>query len=60
MQQAQQINQKAKHRIIGLTIETRPEYVTDENLRFWRELGVTRVEMGVQSMFDDVLEVNKR
>ncbi len=60
LQQAQQINQKAKHRIIGLTIETRPEYVSDENLIFWRELGVTRVEMGVQSMFDDVLEANKR
>ena len=60
LEEAQQINQDAKHRIIGLTIETRPEYVTHENLRFWRELGVTRVEMGVQSMFDEVLEANKR
>jgi len=39
------INETATCRIIGLTIETRPEYVTDENCRLRRELGVTRVEM---------------
>lgn len=38
-------NESTTHRIIGLTIETRPEYVTDANCQFWRELGVTRIEM---------------
>lgn len=54
------INQTAWSRIIWLTLETRPEYVTDENCLFWREIWVTRIEMGIQSMFDDVLDANKR
>lgn len=53
-------NESAAHRIIGLTIETRPEYVTDENCQFWRELGVTRIEMGVQSLDEQILKLNKR
>lgn len=43
-----------------MTIETRPEYVTDTNCQLWRKLGVTRLEIGIQSMYDDVLEANKR
>lgn len=54
------INETATHRMIGLTIETRPEYVTDENCKLRRKLGITRLEVGIQSMFDDVLEANKR
>jgi len=56
----QKHNEKAKHRIIGLTLETRPDYIdTDEIINF-RKLGCTRVELGVQSLFDDVLKLNKR
>lgn len=54
------LNEIASCRVIWLTIETRPEYVTEENCLFRRSLGVTRVEMGIQSMFDDVLTANKR
>lgn len=54
------INETAGNRMIGLTIETRPEYVTHENCRLRREMGITRIEMGIQSMFDDVLDTNKR
>ncbi len=54
------INETAAHRMIWLTIETRPEYVTDENCRLWRELGITRLEMGIQSTNDTVLDMNKR
>ncbi|HRU50304.1 MAG TPA: radical SAM protein, partial [Candidatus Absconditabacterales bacterium] len=60
IQEAITINETANNRIIGLTVETRPEFITDENCRFWRELGVTRLEIGVQSLYDDVLEANKR
>lgn len=54
------INETAAHRMIGLTVETRPEYVTDENCQLWRELGITRLEMGIQSTNDTVLDMNKR
>ncbi|MCK9467071.1 MAG: radical SAM protein [Candidatus Absconditabacterales bacterium] len=60
IQEAIKINETANHRIIGLTVETRPEFITDVNCKFWRELGVTRLEIGVQSMYDDVLLANKR
>ena len=53
-------NETAKNRIIWLTIETRPDLVSHENCKFWRELWVTRVEMWIQSTNDEVLELNKR
>lgn len=58
--EAMKKNETAKHRIIWLTIETRPEFVTDQHCMFWRELGVTRIEMWVQSLDDEVLKANKR
>jgi len=58
--EALKTNESTAHRIIGLTIETRPEYVTDDNCQFRRELGVTRIEMGVQSLDETVLKLNKR
>ncbi|MEI8091971.1 MAG: hypothetical protein WCG98_07375 [bacterium] len=38
IQEAMKRNENAKHRVIGLTIETRPEYVTDKNCQKRREL----------------------
>lgn len=54
------INEDANCKIIWLTIETRAEFVTDKNCQFRRKLWVTRIEMWVQSLFDDVLEANGR
>ncbi len=50
-------NETAAHRVIGVTIETRPDYITPEEIRRLRELGVTRVELGVQSLEDRILEL---
>jgi len=60
IEESMKINETTTHRVIGLTIETRPEYMTDENCQMRRERWVTRLEMGLQSMFDDVLDANKR
>lgn len=56
----QKKNEKAGHRIIGLTLETRPDYIDEKEVLNFRELGCTRVELGVQSLYDDVLLLNKR
>ncbi|MFA7319378.1 MAG: tRNA uridine(34) 5-carboxymethylaminomethyl modification radical SAM/GNAT enzyme Elp3 [Parcubacteria group bacterium] len=56
----QKRNEKAKCRIIGLTLETRPDYIDAKEIVNFRKLGCTRVELGVQSIFDDVLKLNKR
>ncbi|MBI3088584.1 MAG: tRNA uridine(34) 5-carboxymethylaminomethyl modification radical SAM/GNAT enzyme Elp3 [Candidatus Omnitrophica bacterium] len=55
LEDAQARNEAAAHRIIGLTIETRPDYVNQPEIRRLRELGVTRVELGVQTLNDDIL-----
>ena len=56
----QKKNEKAKHRIVGLTLETRPDCINEKEIFNFRNLGCTRVELGVQSIFDDVLRKNKR
>lgn len=56
----QKENEKAKYRIVGLTLETRPDQINIDEIKFMRTLGATRVEIGVQSIFDDVLKKVKR
>ncbi|MEI8360591.1 MAG: tRNA uridine(34) 5-carboxymethylaminomethyl modification radical SAM/GNAT enzyme Elp3 [bacterium] len=56
----QKRNEKAKYQIIGLTLETRPDYISENELQEMRELGCTRVELGVQAIDDEVLKLNKR
>ena len=60
LDEAQTYNETAKHRIVALTLETRPDYVTEDEVKFWRTLGATKVELGVQALDDKVLELNKR
>jgi elongator complex protein 3 len=56
----QRKNETAKHRIIGLTLETRPDYIDLKEIDRMRDLGCTRVELGAQSVYDDVLQKNQR
>ena len=58
--EAQRLNEKSKHRIIGLSIETRPDFINEKEIKRLRKLGVTKVEIGVQSISDKVLKLNKR
>jgi elongator complex protein 3 (tRNA carboxymethyluridine synthase) len=58
--EAQAINESASHRNVGLVIETRPDEITPDEIRWLRYLGVTKVQMGAQSLDDHILEINKR
>lgn len=60
LETAQKANEKTKHRIIGITIETRPDFINEKEILHLRKLGVTRVELGAQSIYDDVLKFNLR
>ena len=60
LEQAHLWNEEAVHRNVGLVIETRPDHVDARELAWLRRLGVTKVQMGVQSLDDRILEVNKR
>lgn len=56
----QKRNEKAKYQIIGLTLETRPDYINEKEVWEMRKLGCTRVELGVQAIDDAILKKNKR
>ncbi|MDD5437658.1 MAG: tRNA uridine(34) 5-carboxymethylaminomethyl modification radical SAM/GNAT enzyme Elp3 [Patescibacteria group bacterium] len=60
LEKAQKINETADYRIIGLTIETRPDWVKPKEVIHLRKLGVTRVELGLQIINDRVLDLVKR
>lgn len=53
-------NEKAKHRCVGLTLETRPDYINLKEIKRMRQLGCTKVELGIQAIDDDILKLNKR
>jgi elongator complex protein 3 len=58
--EAQVRNVHADHRNVGMVIETRPDLVTREELAWYRTLGVTKLQLGAQSLDDRILELNKR
>jgi len=60
LKEIQRENEMAENRIIGLTLETRPDFINQEEIRWFRKLGCTRVEIGVQSLDDKILKKIKR
>ena len=60
LEEAQRSNVLSANRNVGLVVETRPDWITPDEIRHMRRLGVTKVQIGVQSLDDEVLELNKR
>jgi elongator complex protein 3 len=58
--EAQRRNERASRRNVGLVVETRPDTVSAEELRHMRALGVTKIQVGVQSLDDRILALNCR
>jgi elongator complex protein 3 len=56
LNESQKTNETAEVRNVGLTFETRPDWVTPESIDSMLEMGATRVEVGVQTLSDEVLE----
>lgn len=53
-------NERAQHRVVGLVIETRPDTVTPQNLTLFRQMGCTKIQMGIQSTRQAILDANQR
>ncbi|MDD1728015.1 MAG: tRNA uridine(34) 5-carboxymethylaminomethyl modification radical SAM/GNAT enzyme Elp3 [Methanospirillum sp.] len=53
-------NEEARVRCVAITFETRPDWCKREHIGRMLELGVTKVELGVQHLDDRVLELNQR
>ena len=60
LEEAQRLNESASHRNVGLVVETRPDCITPEEVHRLRRLGATKVQLGVQSLNDDLLARNQR
>ena len=56
----QEMNETADCKIIGLTLETRPDRINPEEVRYLRWLGCTRVQLGVQHTDEEVLKIINR
>ena len=56
----QHINETAAARVVGLVIETRPDTITPDNLHMFRQLGCTKIQIGIQSTRQEILDANKR
>jgi histone acetyltransferase (RNA polymerase elongator complex component) len=52
--------QKEKGRIMGIRLSTRPDYINQEILERLLSYGVTTIELGVQSLVDEVLQKTYR
>ncbi len=54
LQQAQKLNEVSDIRCVGFTVETKPDYCKEMHINLMLELGITRVEIGVQTLSDNV------
>ncbi len=60
LEEEQLRNEKAKARCIGLTIETKPDYGKLKEGNIMLRQGCTRVEVGVQTVYDEILQKTNR
>jgi len=60
LEAAQGENVRAGCRSVGFVVETRPDHVTEEEVLRIRRLGATKVQLGIQSLDDEVLAANQR
>ena len=56
----QHVSETAAARVVGLVIETRPDTITPDNLRMFRQLGCTKIQIGIQSTCQKILDANQR
>ena len=60
LEEAKIIAEKSKRRVIGITIETRPDYCKEKDIDKMLNYGTTRVELGVQTIYDEIYNLVKR
>ena len=60
LEKQHQQNETSRCRCVGLTLETRPDNISEAEVIRLRKLGCTKTQIGIQSLSDEVLELNKR
>lgn len=60
LESAQRRNETARSRCVGLTLETKPDWCGPRDVDLMLSYGITRLEIGVQSLLDRVLSLSNR
>lgn len=60
LEEASIYNETAKRKIVGISVETRPDWIDEQEVKLFRELGVTKVQVGVQAFDEEILKRIKR
>ena len=60
LEEAHKLNETSNNRVVALIIETRPDWCKTEHINQMLQLGATRVELGLQSIYDDVQAATMR
>lgn len=60
LDESKKANEGAEHRCVGLCIETRPDFCGHDEINRMLDFGTTRVELGVQTLDDQIHRVTKR
>ena len=54
LDEAKKVAETSRVRNVGITVETRPDWAKEEHVNRMLSMGVTRVEVGVQNVYDDI------
>ncbi len=60
LQEQQEINSHGKCRCVGLVLETRPDSIDEKEVLDMRKLGATKIQLGIQTLNDEISKLNKR
>ena len=60
LEDALKINEYAQNKCVGFTIETKPDWCKEKHIDMLLSYGATRVEIGVQSLKENVLKFTNR
>jgi len=57
---AKALNETSKSRCVGFTVETKPDYCKSRHIDIMLELGITRIEIGVQTLDNTMYKMVNR
>jgi elongator complex protein 3 len=60
LEEAKKIAETSRIRNVGITVETRPDWAKEPQVNAMLDMGVTRVEVGVQNIYDDIYQMVNR
>lgn len=60
LEEAKKLAENSERRLIGLTVETRPDYCKEKEIDRMLNFGTTRVEIGIQTLYDNVYKLVNR